>query len=92
MSYGAIAVLGTFTAAIPHRWRAAWAGWWLAVFRDGLDGAERRQVHQRRARHRTGPRQPADRRPVLSAGELDGALDMAPVRVIAHAAPGSAIC
>ncbi|HPX38073.1 MAG TPA: hypothetical protein PLE49_15375, partial [Mycobacterium sp.] len=29
MSYGAIAVLGTFTAAIPHRWRAAWAGWWL---------------------------------------------------------------
>ncbi len=31
MSYGAIAVLGTFTAAIPHRWRAAWAGWWLAV-------------------------------------------------------------
>lgn len=31
MSYGAVAVLGTFTAAIPPRWRAAWAGWWLAV-------------------------------------------------------------
>ncbi|MGV0994058.1 MAG: rhomboid-like protein [Mycobacterium sp.] len=31
MSYGAVAVLGTITAAIPFRWRAAWAGWWLAV-------------------------------------------------------------
>lgn len=31
MSYGAVAVLGTFTAAIPRRWRAAWAGWWLTV-------------------------------------------------------------
>jgi len=31
MSYGAVGVLGTFTAAIPHRWRAAWIGWWLAV-------------------------------------------------------------
>lgn len=31
MSYGAVAVLGTFTAAIPRGWRAAWAGWWLAV-------------------------------------------------------------
>ena len=31
MSYGAVAVLGTFTAAIPRRWRAAWAGGWVAV-------------------------------------------------------------
>ena len=31
MSYGAVGVLGTFTAAIPGRWRAAWAGGWLAV-------------------------------------------------------------
>jgi hypothetical protein len=26
-----VAVLGSFTAAIPRRWRAAWTGWWLAV-------------------------------------------------------------
>lgn len=31
MSYGAVGVLGTFTAAIPHRWRPAWVGWWLAL-------------------------------------------------------------
>ena len=31
MSYGAVGVLGTFTAAIPPRWRAPWIGWWLAV-------------------------------------------------------------
>lgn len=31
MSYGAVAVLGTLTAAIPRPWRAAWTGWWLAV-------------------------------------------------------------
>jgi hypothetical protein len=31
MSYGAVAVLGTFTAAIPRPWRPMWAGWWLAV-------------------------------------------------------------
>jgi hypothetical protein len=31
MSYGAVAVLGSFTAAIPQRWRAGWAGGWLAV-------------------------------------------------------------
>ena len=28
---GAVGVLGTFTAAIPPRWRAPWIGWWLAV-------------------------------------------------------------
>ena len=31
MSYGAVAVLGTFTTAITPRWRAVWAGWWIAV-------------------------------------------------------------
>jgi hypothetical protein len=31
MSYGAVGVLGTYTAALPSRWRPAWAGWWLAV-------------------------------------------------------------
>ena len=31
MSYGAVAVLGTFTAAIPYPWRPAWAGAWLAM-------------------------------------------------------------
>jgi len=31
MSYGSVGVLGTFTAAIPRRWRPAWIGWWLAV-------------------------------------------------------------
>jgi hypothetical protein len=31
MSYGAVAVLGSVTAAIAPRWRAAWAGGWLAI-------------------------------------------------------------
>jgi hypothetical protein len=31
MSYGATAVLGTLTGVVPHRWRSAWIGWWLAV-------------------------------------------------------------
>src|SRR5690242_2845672 len=31
MSYGAAAVLGSLTAAIPRRWRAAWIGWFLAA-------------------------------------------------------------
>jgi hypothetical protein len=31
ISYGAVAVLGTLTVAIPARWRPAWIGWWLAV-------------------------------------------------------------
>jgi hypothetical protein len=30
-SYGAAAVLGALTAAIPPRWRPAWIGWWLAI-------------------------------------------------------------
>jgi hypothetical protein len=31
ISYGAVAVLGALTAAIPGRWRPAWIGWWLAI-------------------------------------------------------------
>jgi hypothetical protein len=31
MSYGAAAVLGSLTAAIPRRWLAAWLGWWPAI-------------------------------------------------------------
>jgi hypothetical protein len=29
VSYGAVAVLGALTAAIPRRWRLAWIGWWV---------------------------------------------------------------
>jgi hypothetical protein len=29
MSYGAVAVLGALTTAIPRRWRPAWIGWWV---------------------------------------------------------------
>ena len=31
MSYGAAAVLGSLTTAIPRRWRPAWIGWLLAA-------------------------------------------------------------
>jgi hypothetical protein len=31
MSYGATAVLGSLSAAIPRRWRPTWIGWWLGV-------------------------------------------------------------
>jgi hypothetical protein len=31
MSYGAVAVLGALTAAIPGRWRPVWIGWWVSV-------------------------------------------------------------
>lgn len=31
MSYGASAVLGALSAAIPRRLRPAWTGWWVAV-------------------------------------------------------------
>lgn len=31
VSYGAVAVLGALTAAIPSRWRPAWIGWWVPV-------------------------------------------------------------
>jgi hypothetical protein len=30
-SYGAAAVLGALSAAIPARWRPMWVGWWLGV-------------------------------------------------------------
>jgi len=31
MSYGALAVLGAMTAAMPQRWRPAWVGWWVSA-------------------------------------------------------------
>jgi hypothetical protein len=31
VSYGAVAVLGALTSAIPQRWRAAWIGFWVPV-------------------------------------------------------------
>jgi hypothetical protein len=31
VSYGAVAVLGALTSAIPDRWRPAWLGWWIPV-------------------------------------------------------------
>jgi hypothetical protein len=31
MSYGAMAVLGSLTTALPRRWRPAWMGWYLAA-------------------------------------------------------------
>jgi hypothetical protein len=31
VSYGAVAVLGALTVAIPASWRPEWIGWWVAV-------------------------------------------------------------
>jgi hypothetical protein len=31
VSYGAVAVLGALTAALPRRWRPIWIGWWVPV-------------------------------------------------------------
>jgi len=31
VSYGAVAVLGALTSAIPQRWRPAWIGFWIPV-------------------------------------------------------------
>lgn len=31
MSYGAMGVLGTLTAAVPARWRPSWVGWWVGA-------------------------------------------------------------
>jgi len=31
VSYGAVAVLGALTAAIPRRWKPAWLAWWVPV-------------------------------------------------------------
>ena len=41
MSYGALAVLGALSAAIPSRWRPAWVGWWVsAAVATGVIGAD----------------------------------------------------
>lgn len=31
VSYGAVAVLGALTAAIPRRWKPVWVAWWVPV-------------------------------------------------------------
>ena len=31
VSYGAVAVLGALTTALPRRWQPAWIGWWIPV-------------------------------------------------------------
>jgi hypothetical protein len=31
VSYGAVAVLGALTAAVPRHWRTPWIGWWLPL-------------------------------------------------------------
>jgi hypothetical protein len=31
VSYGAVAVLGALTAAVPRRWKPVWLGWWVPV-------------------------------------------------------------
>ena len=31
VSYGAVAVVGALTAAVPRRWKPAWLGWWVPV-------------------------------------------------------------
>ena len=48
MSYGATAVLGALTPAIPRRWRPTWIGWWLAVAAAVVAVGTR--LHRRRAR------------------------------------------
>jgi len=40
ISYGAVCVLGAFTAALPARWRATWAGWWLGTAVVAAAGAD----------------------------------------------------
>lgn len=40
ISYGAVCVLGALTAAIPGRWRAVWAGWWLGIALAAAVGAD----------------------------------------------------
>jgi hypothetical protein len=39
-SYGAAAVLGGLTTAIPPRWRPAWIGWWLGTALVAASGAD----------------------------------------------------
>ena len=64
MSYGAAAVLGALTAAIPRRWRPAWIGWWLAVGRGG--GGRRQGLHRCRACGGAGARHAGRRRGSVS--------------------------
>ncbi len=40
ISYGAMCVLGAFTAAVPGRWRGVWAGWWLGTAVVAATGAD----------------------------------------------------
>ncbi|WP_082983779.1 rhomboid-like protein [Mycobacterium sp. 1165178.9] len=40
ISYGAMCVLGAFTAAVPARWRGVWAGWWLGTAVVAAAGAD----------------------------------------------------
>ena len=40
ISYGAAAVLGGLTTAIPPRWRPAWIGWWLGTALVAASGAD----------------------------------------------------
>ena len=44
MSYGASAVLGALSAAIPSRLRPAWIGWWIAIGRGG--GGRQQGLHR----------------------------------------------
>ena len=39
ISYGAVCILGALTVAIPRRWRAVWAGWWLGIAAAAAVGA-----------------------------------------------------
>ena len=65
MSYGASAVLGALSAAIPSRLRPAWIGWWIAI--------AVAVVAAQQGLHRCGPRGGPDARharldPVRPAG------------------------
>lgn len=40
ISYGAMCVLGAFTAAMPARWRGVWVGWWLGTAVVAAAGAD----------------------------------------------------
>ncbi|MEB4209813.1 rhomboid-like protein [Mycobacterium sp. 94-17] len=40
ISYGAMCVLGAFTASLPARWRGVWAGWWLGTAVVAAAGAD----------------------------------------------------
>ena len=40
ISYGAAAVLGGLTTAIPPRWRPTWIGWWLGTALVAASGAD----------------------------------------------------